>query len=181
MVIEGKALKDFLVDDNEKDRTDQFTQQAFDYVSDRVQKADTRGLQEYLRIDKGVMVSWLLPFPGDFHLLMNYQKVMIKIYWDAGLKQIAEASGFRDETLGSLENCSNFTNTSKFFLQVWEALFRHMCKQWQQSIPQPSDIIPSVVQLENFTAFVAKKADGNWKFWGDCNKYLLAIHICAIF
>ena len=80
--------------------------------------------------------SWLLPFPGDFHLLMNYQKVMMKIYWDAGLKQIAESSGFRGETLGSLENCSNFTSTSKFFFQVWEALFRHMYLQWQLSTVQ---------------------------------------------
>ena len=32
---------------------------------------------------------------------MNYQKVIMKIYWDAGLKQIAEASGFRGEMLTS--------------------------------------------------------------------------------
>ena len=65
----------------------------------------------------GDTFSWLIPFPGNFHLLMNYQKVLMKIYGDAGLKQIAEASGFRGETLASLENCSNFTNTSKFFFR----------------------------------------------------------------
>ena len=61
--------------------------------------------------------SWLIRFPGDFHLLMNYQKVLMKIYWDAGLKQIAEASGFRGETPASLEHCSNFTNTSNFLFR----------------------------------------------------------------
>jgi hypothetical protein len=55
-IIEGKTIKDFLVDDNEKGRADTFTQQAFRYISDRVQKTDTRGLQEYLRVDKGSSV-----------------------------------------------------------------------------------------------------------------------------
>ena len=57
----------------------------------------------------------------------------MKIYWDAGLKQIAEASGFRGETLASLERCSNF-----FFL-VWEALFQHVHLDWQHSTPHLAD------------------------------------------
>ena len=234
LIIEGKTIKDFLVDDEEKQRADHFTQQAFRYISDRVEKTETRGLQEYLRLDEGVSVqektayryfdildtlseskdtlqaalaklhtdlkvgeelnhvlvvvdakiypvlqaikhedpdtySWLIPFPGDFHLLMNYQKVLMKIYWDAGLKQIAEASGFRGETLASLEHCSNSTNTSNFLFQVWEALFQHMYLEWQHSTPQPYNTSPSMTQLDNFQAFLDKKAaeDDNWKFWGD--------------
>lgn len=53
--------------------------------------------------------KWLIPYLGDFHILLNYQKVIMKVYWDAGLKQLATASG---ATLSSLQNCSNFTNTT---------------------------------------------------------------------
>ena len=47
-------------------------------------------LQSIKQADKATF-EWLIPFPGDFHLLMNYQKVIMKIYWDTGLKQIAKA------------------------------------------------------------------------------------------
>ena len=47
-------------------------------------------LQSIKQADKATF-EWLILFPGDFHLLMNYQKVIMKIYWDTGLKQIAEA------------------------------------------------------------------------------------------
>ena len=56
LVIEGKAMKDFLVSDDEKGRLNDFTQQAFDYVTDRIQTKATVGLQEYLRQAQGVSV-----------------------------------------------------------------------------------------------------------------------------
>ena len=28
--------------------------------------------------------SWMIPFPGDWHMLKNYQEVLLKIYFDAG-------------------------------------------------------------------------------------------------
>ena len=56
LVIEDKTMKDFLVSDDEKGRLNEFTQQAFDYVTDRVQTRATVGLQEYLRQAKGVNI-----------------------------------------------------------------------------------------------------------------------------
>ena len=94
------------------------------------------------------------PSQEIFIFFMNYQKVLMKIYWDAGLKQIAESSGFRGETLASLKNCSNFTNTSSFFIQVWEALFRH------PSLPTPFP------QWHNWTTsepFWIKKSSSKWQ------------------
>lgn len=32
--------------------------------------------------------KWLLPFPGDWHILLNYQKVLMKVYADAGLTKL---------------------------------------------------------------------------------------------
>ena len=35
--------------------------------------------------------AWLICFPGDWHFLKNYQEVLIKIYYDAGLSELASA------------------------------------------------------------------------------------------
>ena len=53
-------------------------------------------------------------FSGDFHILMNYQPVFSKVYFDVGLKQVAAAGGFKGETQTSLQHCSNFKNTHYF-------------------------------------------------------------------
>ena len=71
-------------------------------------------------------LQWVIPFPGDFHTLRNYQEALMKIYWDAGVKEIANKSGYRGETLTQLGKCSNFSIATNFFFQVWEALYSHM-------------------------------------------------------
>ena len=59
-----------------------------------------------------------VPFIGDWHLLSNFQSVLMKVYFDAGLRDLAETAEFHDETLSSLAECSNF---KRFILQAWEA------------------------------------------------------------
>ena len=78
-----------------------------------------------LKSEYGEALDWLVTLPGDFHLMHIYQEVLMSVYWDAELKQIAAASGYRGETLTSLSRCSNFTNTTRFLFEVWEALFHH--------------------------------------------------------
>ena len=46
-----------------------------------------------LKFEYGKELQWVIPFPGDWHLLMNYQKVLMKPYFDAGLKQLAQVAG----------------------------------------------------------------------------------------
>ena len=37
-----------------------------------------------LTFEYGEELNWLIPYPGDFHILMNYQKALMKPYYDAG-------------------------------------------------------------------------------------------------
>ena len=55
-------------------------------------------------------LDWLIPFIGDCHLLSNFQSVLMKVYYDAELKDLAESAGFHVETLTSLAKCSNLTS-----------------------------------------------------------------------
>lgn len=37
----------------------------------------------------------MIPIPGDWHFLKNFQKGLIKVYFDAGLSDLAKASGYQ--------------------------------------------------------------------------------------
>lgn len=83
-----------------------------------------------LRQQYGTELDWLLPFVGDWHVLYNYQKALMTVYYEAGLKVLAMASGFRAETLKSVANASNFKRTHAFLMQVWETFYRHFLNQY---------------------------------------------------
>ena len=75
----------------------------------------------------------MIPFIGDGHVLKNFQSVLMKVYYDAGMKDLAEAAGFRGETLTSLKKCTNFKRTHTFLLQCWEAFYRHLIESFLSS------------------------------------------------
>ena len=86
-------------------------------------------LQQSKRV-YGDALKNILIFPGDWHILKNFQQVLMKQYYHFGLKDIASNSGFRAETLSSLERCSNFKRTHNFLLQAWESLFLEMVESF---------------------------------------------------
>ena len=76
-----------------------------------------------LRLEYGNHLNWLIPLPGDFHILYNYQKVVMKAYGDAGLITLAKSAGYRGETLTSLSKAKHFRRTHLFLLQTYEAFY----------------------------------------------------------
>ena len=135
-----------------------------------------------LKSEYGEALDWLVTFPGDFHLMRIYQEVLMSAYWDAGLKQIAAASGYRGETLTSLSRCSNFTNTTTFLFEVWEALFHHTINifhQYKNKNTETSTQPEDYDEYSDYVSFMTSKGskDENWQFWGqfilrDCSVFL---------
>ena len=75
-----------------------------------------------LKREYGETLDWVIPYLGDWHILKNFQEVLMKICWDAGLKDVAKLT-HKQSTLSSLGSCSNFKRTHRFILQVYEAIF----------------------------------------------------------
>ena len=83
----------------------------------------TYELVQSIKKEYGNDLEWLLPFPGDWHVLKNYQEVLLKIYLDAGLRDLAKCSGYQPNSVGS-----NFKRTHHF-LGYLPSLFQQLCKR----------------------------------------------------
>ncbi len=57
-------------------------------------------------------MEWVIPFPGDWHMLKKTQPVLFKVYLDAGLRKIAETTFKADGLLNSL---IKYSNLQKYF------------------------------------------------------------------
>ena len=64
----------------------------------------------------------------------------MKVYYDAGLKNLAESAGHQGETLTSIIKGSNFKRTHQFLLQVWEAMYRQMFKVFMSNNDADSSV-----------------------------------------
>ena len=76
-----------------------------------------------IKKEYGKDLEWLIPLPGDWHLLKNFQEVLVKVYFDAGLSDLAKASGYQPNSIGSI-----FKRTHYFLLETWEAFYRKIQK-----------------------------------------------------
>ncbi len=76
-----------------------------------------------IKFEYGHEHDWLLPLPGDWHLLKNFQIALMKPYFDAGLKELAKVSGY---SVAAIQACSKFKKTHYFIVEVWEAMYQTM-------------------------------------------------------
>ena len=70
-------------------------------------------------------LNWLYAYPGDWHLLKNYQHCLMKPFFEAGLKELADCVGYPSQ---SIQSCSIFKRTHNFLMEIWESMYRHMIK-----------------------------------------------------
>ena len=141
----------------------------------------------------GTALHKLLIFPGDWHTLKKFQPVLMKVYYSAGLRELAKSCGHRGATLKSIESCTHFKRTHCFLLQACKALYREMLKAYfnhnsDQSLLDVKCILSSGIhenrlpgklmeQMEalledaethpNFMKYIQQmaQADDTWKFW----------------
>ena len=141
-----------------------------------------------LKIEYGKELDWVIPIPGDWHMLLNYHTALMKPYFDAGLKSLATAAEY---PVAAIQACSQFKRTHNFLLEVWESLYRTMILMFLQDDEEPSltelsDMIiankcssddetlkmimlkaQSLKSFEKFKIFIQKlgRTDSTWRFW----------------
>ena len=84
-----------------------------------------------LKRQYGDELEWLLPYPGDWHVLKNFQPVLSKLYHHAGLRDLAAEAGYKGANISGLESCSDFKHTHIFYLEVFESIYLHAVRQYR--------------------------------------------------
>ena len=106
--------------------------------------AKTYNLIQSIRYEYQSCLKWLIPFPGDWHILYNYQKALMKPYADAGLAALAKVTGHRAETLTSLLQASNFRRTHEFLLQCLDAFYQYFISLYTEHMSGLQDCTQSI-------------------------------------
>ncbi|XP_064384664.1 uncharacterized protein LOC135333611 [Halichondria panicea] len=96
-----------------------------------------------LKAEYGSDLAWLIPFPGDWHILKNYQEVLVKIYFDAGLVDIGKCSGYN--TPNSIT--SNFKRTHHFLMEAWESMYRLLFSIFLEKGNVPTDFLHTASEM----------------------------------
>ncbi|KAJ8047412.1 hypothetical protein HOLleu_06401 [Holothuria leucospilota] len=89
--------------------------------------AKTYSILHSLKKLYGDELNWMIPYLGEWHLLKNSQPPLMKVYLDAGLKDLLSLF-HKGATLKAVSNASGFQKSHQFLMQVWEAFYRHLLK-----------------------------------------------------
>ena len=110
-------------------------------------------------------LDWLIPWPGDWHILKNFQEVLMKVFWEAGLKEVAKLK-HKSATFQKLSACSNFKRTHRFLLQIYEALYIYKIKifmeQRKQNTHESSFSSADILQIVRDVVVKLERADAKF-------------------
>ena len=100
-----------------------------------------------LKVEYGQELNWLIPMPGDWHILKNYQEVLLKVYFDGGLREAAKQAGYSDGVLNSIGGCNKFKRSHEFIMKIWEAMFRTFLHHFSTTNPNINKAIEQVKEI----------------------------------
>ena len=101
-------------------------------------------LLKAIKHEYGNEFKWLILYPGDWHILKNYQIALMKPYFEAGLKHLAKAAGY---PVAGIQFCSQFKKTHLFIMEVWEAIFCSILDAFLASDPTGEHLVAKVSEL----------------------------------
>lgn len=100
-----------------------------------------------LKHEYGDELKWLIAYPGDWHMLKNYQCALMKPYFDAGSKTLAHTAGYPP---AAIQTCSQFKRTHHFLLESWESLYRTLLQTFMTEASETSvQVQHDVLQILN--------------------------------
>ncbi|KAJ8036249.1 hypothetical protein HOLleu_20166 [Holothuria leucospilota] len=124
-------------------------------ISHLVVAGDAKTYEHLLEAKRvyGEDLDWLLPYLGEWHLLKNVQAPLMKIYNDAGLRQLLGML-HKGATHTAVASASGFRKTHVFLIQSWEAMYRHQVSMFsshvtnslENSSPQFRNLYSSIKQ-----------------------------------
>ena len=107
-------------------------------------------VMQAVKFEYGADLDWLIPYPGDWHLVKNYQICLMKPFFDAGLRDLATLNGYPAQ---SIQSCGSFKRTHHFLMETWESMFRFMLRNYLQTNSNSSTVeqklSSTLDQLEN--------------------------------
>ncbi len=143
-----------------------------------------------LKFEYGDEMKWLIPYPGDWHMLKNFQPALMKAYYDAGLKSLAKAAGY---PLAAIKGCGQFKRTHHFLLEAWEAVYRAMLTTFLEQATSSSQqtpplqlitrlilTIPSQTESDHLKLFKERLTSINCDLQGSFTKFKCFIQQLAI-
>jgi len=110
-----------------------------------------------LKNNDPIALSWLLPFPGDWHILKNYSLALMKLYGPGGLNDLI-ARLHKGRTEKCVTNCTDFEKTFAFFIQSWEAMYRIEIDLFLESLEKGTFVeAAAIFSKETFLQEVSSK------------------------
>ena len=91
-------------------------------------------------------------------MLKNYQLALMKPYFDAGLKSLAEACGY---PVHAIKQCSQFKKTHHFILECWEAIYTVMLTKFLESSEMTETLMTRL--MDDILDLVSEEGDNEFR------------------